>query len=228
MGNLIYVDFEMVKKFIQENYPEFTDIEDASTNTYRFSTENKYGVYLSVKVPDPHTYGHAIHIGVRARMKLSDRQIRDYNVYPLDKLGTGHFKTAIIQRSLNWQKRVKEEIDNGLVLYKQKYYKSFYVFSNGYRFKYKNDFPIIKLENDMHFYAWIKRNVDNAEVSNDEFGIIIRNYLLKNTDILVASKIGDTGQILFMANNNRQDLYETMVKADKELNGSSIYDYLGE
>jgi hypothetical protein len=212
----------MVKKFIQDTYPEFVIVEDATINTFAFRTKKKLGVYLSVKVPDPETYGHAIHVGVRARMRLSNGEIKDYNVYPREKLGTGKFQTAIIQRSKNWQKRVAEEINNGLEEYRSKYYKDIYFKSNGYTFKYKRDFPDANFENELNFFAWLKYHTENnLKLEKDEFNTTLLNYMAKNKDFFNSTGLGDN-----LNSYTRDEIFQIIYDTDKNLNGSSIYDYM--
>lgn len=222
MGRFTYVDLNMVKEHIEKTYPDFKFAGQSMIDTYIFRKDS-IGVYLSIKVPDPNVYGVAIHLAVRTKEKLKSGEIKDYYVYPLEKLGTGHFQTKIIQRSDNWASKLDEQINLGLEEYEKKYFKTFYITSNGITYKYKNDKPLIQFENDIHFFSF----VETSNLKDETIKNTIIKYLDKNRKLYLEALAIDKNfiELLEDTNKNRNKILSVLNDAYISLNGYSIQDY---
>lgn len=102
-------------------FPEFNDVmKDTTPSMWIISGKMSY--YLSIKVPNQHEYGKALHVNVRAKFVNKEEKLIDYSVYPKksEKKGRGKFISKSVARTINWRDNLCKEIQIGIQIYKQK------------------------------------------------------------------------------------------------------------
>ena len=130
-----------VKTLIQANFPQLVAVNPSYSrrlqrhfkDIYEFTTSNKMGCGLSIKVPsEAQTAGKALHLTAKL---YNPHFTDDIAVYPKsttaqtkyggEKLGRGHFTSKSINRDANWKKNMMIEAITGMGICQTMYEQGF-------------------------------------------------------------------------------------------------------